>query len=419
VRGDDALVVQHAKPMPRSLLLAMRRVVAQALVPGWSMSMHLLWAALHCYELSTGERKNGIGAAFIGDTYVRRCDLVWVDADYQPLSMTADIVASRKNGDLLRGTSPPAKCDRFKVEWGGRHQWFVLDDSDPLNFACAFRDYEMRCPCPPHERTSWAAFGVNGGKLAMTTNAIDLQFHAVLNATPEATKRSTRTFHDYRATIASALANARAAGRADVTNSLIQTLVHWKTEASAIRYSHLNPREYAQYVQLGTGTDAGFASNKDVPEIDPFSTCAELDDIADKLVTHKRKRGPEGDSGESSVSTTAGTPARAEFVVQDELRVTAAGLDTWGLVGQEVNVLNATWEPGQPGRSPCRISAFIGPFARNGVTAPSYVVTDIEGDHYAIAAKTLKSSLSAAVSRGLRGRPAVARPAASSLRSTH
>ena len=52
-------------------------------------------------------------AAFIGDTYVRRCDFSWVDADFEPLPMTPDIIASRKNGDILRGTSPPAKCDRF------------------------------------------------------------------------------------------------------------------------------------------------------------------------------------------------------------------------------------------------------------------------------------------------------------------
>ena len=91
--GDDALVVQHAKPIPRCLLLAMMRTITQALVPVWSASLHLLWAALHCYELSTGERKNGIGSAFVGDTYLRRCDLVWVDKDYQPLQMTPEVVA--------------------------------------------------------------------------------------------------------------------------------------------------------------------------------------------------------------------------------------------------------------------------------------------------------------------------------------
>ena len=50
-----------------------------------------------------------------------------------------------------------------------------------------------------------------------------------------------------------------------------------------MRYSHLNPREYARYVQLATSTDAGFAVKKDVPETDPFGTCAELDNIANKL----------------------------------------------------------------------------------------------------------------------------------------
>ena len=98
------------------------------------------------------------------------------------------------------------------------------------------------------------------------------------------------SFHDYRATIASALSNARAAGRADVTNGLIQALVHWKTEDSAMRYSHLNPRDYAMYVQLATSTDAGYAANKDAPETDPFGTCAELVDIATRLAPPPAKR---------------------------------------------------------------------------------------------------------------------------------
>ena len=400
VWGDDALVVQHAKPIPRDLLLAMRRTIAQALVPAWTMSMHLLWAALHCYELSTGERKNGIGAAFVGDTYLRRCDLVWVDDNYEPLPMTPDVIASRKDGDILRGTSPPAKCDRFKIEWGGRHQWFKLDTADPLNFATAFRDYEIRCPCPPHERPSWAAFGVNGGKQALTTAAIGTQFHALLAATPGLAKSRARTFHDYRATIASALANARAAGRADITNGLIQALVHWKTEESALRYSHLNPRDYAEYVQLGTATDAGFAANKDVPETDPFGTCAELDDIATKI-TSKRKTSSAGASS-SDALTVHEAPV---YVVQDDKTVTSLGLDTWGLVGRDFDVLNATWQPGQLGRSPCHVAAFIGPFAHNGVKAPSYVITDTEGDNYAVAANTLKSSLNRTIVKSLRGVP--------------
>ena len=171
-----------------------------------------------------------------------------------------------------------------------------------------------------------------------------------------------------------------------------------------MRYSHLNPREYARYVQLGTNTDAGFTANKNAPETDPFNTGAELSDIAGKLMKPpKRSDAPNNEDASSS------TAASATFMVQNDDRVTAKGRDTWDLVGQTVNVLNATWRPGQPGRSPCRVAAFIGTYVHDGVAAASYVITDAEGDHYAIAAATLKSSLNKITSRKLRGQPTEAR----------
>ena len=66
---------------------------------------------------------------------------------------------------------------------------------------------------------------------------------------------------------------------------------------------------------------------------------------------------------------------------------------------------------GQPGRSPCRVAAFIGTYVHDGVAAASYVITDAEDDHYAIAATTLKSSLNKIASRKLRGVPTTARAA--------
>jgi hypothetical protein len=46
------------------------------------------------------------------------------------LPNTAATVASRKNGDLLRGRSAPSKCDRLNIEWGARDMWFRYDDNE-------------------------------------------------------------------------------------------------------------------------------------------------------------------------------------------------------------------------------------------------------------------------------------------------
>ena len=127
------------------------------------------------------------------------------------------------------------------------------------------------------------------------------------------------------------------------------------------------------------------------------------------------RRAIESSSVDHPALPDASAPAKS-FTVQDDKVVTAAGRDSWGIVGRDVDVLNATWQAGQQGRSPCHVAAFVGIFAHEGGDAPSYVITDASGDHYAVAAKTLKSSLSKALSKTLRGAPKVAQQAITSPR---
>ena len=89
-----------------------------------------------CHALSTRARKDEWTASFEGDTFVRRGNFNWVDENGNHLPNTSATVASRKNGDLLRGRSAPSKCGRgLNVEWGARDMWFRYDDHNPLNFA--------------------------------------------------------------------------------------------------------------------------------------------------------------------------------------------------------------------------------------------------------------------------------------------
>jgi len=226
VWGDTALVVQNAKPIPRRVLLSMAAVLRERRMPNWSERQHCMWLGLHLYECSTGERKNAIGLAMPSDTALRRLDLVWVDEAGHEVHMTRENIQAQRNGATLRGSAAAGKTDRFRITWGNRFQWFILDDKDPLNFAHAWQQFELECPCPPSERATWAAFGNNGGRAAYSVHTLDTHFHKILEAAATSADATKRTFHDYRATIASALATARALGNSGIDNALIQTLCH-------------------------------------------------------------------------------------------------------------------------------------------------------------------------------------------------
>jgi hypothetical protein len=205
-----------------------------------------------------------------------------------------------------------------------------------------------------------------------------------------------RTFHDYRATLASALAAARSAGVAGIDNALIQTLCHWKTEESVIRYTHMSPSDYGKYVRVGTDTDAGTSVHKDAPVYDPSAVCAELSDISDKLMGNKASK---------KAKSTEPPDAHTFALFNSDQHVTCLGRDSWGIVGQTVNVLNSTWDDG-PGTSACAVSAFIGVHEHpDGRRLPSYVVTDADDDHYAVSAVALRASMTKAMAKKCKGTP--------------
>ena len=124
----------------------------------WSDVLRLAVLTAFCYVLSTGARKDEWTASFEGDSFVRRASFAWVDKDGNDLPSSPEDIASRKNGDLLRGKSAPSKCDRLNIEWGGRDRWFRYDDKNPLNFARHWQQWEMAHPCPERERSWWPAF---------------------------------------------------------------------------------------------------------------------------------------------------------------------------------------------------------------------------------------------------------------------
>ena len=92
-----------------------------------------------------------------------------------------------------------------------------------------------------------------------------------------------RTIHSYRATLASALAKARAEGRKDVVDGVIQVLERWRSVDAMQNYTRMTPATYAEYVHIGTTTDAGSAVRDDIPTIEPTEHLAALADTVAEL----------------------------------------------------------------------------------------------------------------------------------------
>ena len=115
---------------------------------------------------------------------------------------------------------------------GGKPQYFRVDFSNDLNFAVQWRALEMVYPCPLEARGSWPAFSpsVNSAPYTSATLAAECCRHFQHALGPE--EADGRTFHSWRARLASALGAARAAGDTSIDNNVIQAMAHWKTEDS-------------------------------------------------------------------------------------------------------------------------------------------------------------------------------------------
>ena len=170
---------------------------------------------------------------------MRRANFTWVDARGTPLPSSPEVLASRKNGDLLRGRSAPSKCDRLNIEWGSRDMWFRYDDKNPLNFAYQWCQWEQIAPCPESERQRWPAFSPTGDDRPFTGARADALLNVILPLVMPAAEAALRSWHACRVTLATNLFARRSGDVArDEIEGVIQTLCRWKTPEAMRLYAH-------------------------------------------------------------------------------------------------------------------------------------------------------------------------------------
>jgi len=346
--GANSLVPQHRRPFTQAMLQGIHLALFTCAVPGLSNSMSFMLVVLVCFCVSTGTRKNEF-------CRMTRSNFAWFKNGVE-LPCTAAVLSSLPPGSMLRGKSISSKCDQNNYTWGVKDQWFRLDPENPLNFAEAWRQWELRNPCPPQERTTWPAFSPNGNKDNLTSSVAAKALEKVMCHVIGATEAALRSFHAFRVTIAMAL---RAAKQSD---GVIQCAVRWKSAASVLTYADLSPTDYARVVDLSTTTCAGGGEMPDaMPPIGPEDTVADITAAIDELqktLKNKNKVKIEVSSPTTATPTKGQTntiiaakPAKVPLASKNTSatfdvvgrRVKAYLTDTWNLVGAPVHVPLNMW----------------------------------------------------------------------------
>ena len=135
------------------------------------------------FALSSGARKNEYTRENQRDArYYRRSNFTLYNNGEEVVITRAALQAAR-NGWYVRCVSVSSKADQQNTEWGSRPMWFVIDDTQPLNFGAAWLEYERAHPCEPSQRDQWAAFSPTGGAEPWGADAFAVAFKQLAERT--------------------------------------------------------------------------------------------------------------------------------------------------------------------------------------------------------------------------------------------
>jgi hypothetical protein len=416
VYGPDAFAVHQARILSNAALHSITRTLANDLMPGWDPALTAAWSALHPFLTATGTRNEEVTRAHPGDDVLLRANFAWIGTDGEPLSMTSDVIRSRRNGDLLRGTPACSKCDRLGITWSKQKQFFRLDDTDELNFAHAMQRYELSYPCPEALRSEWPAFSPTGDERCFTTSDTARTHKRLAIRALGAAGAEDVTIHSYRGTLVSAMYVAKATGHAQFSEGVMQAHVRHKTLDAMYGYGKMMPGAFADNVAVITRTDASKARRDRLPEYGPAGAVASVEAIIDELETEAGSSRTRHTAPAAPSAARPGTTAHAEdhttgrqlidVVGQDE-PTTAHTHDSWGIVGSAVDLPNALWEEEEKGHSSCRVTHFLHRHAfPDGNTYTAYAVT-VDGYEgvYAVRSSTIARHVNHATRARLRKLP--------------
>lgn len=289
--------------------------------------------------------------------------------------------------------------------------WFRYDDTNPLNFAWRWNQWERAHPCSVAQRAAWPAFSPHGNEVPFTGAKADACMRALLAAAMTAGEAAERTWHSCRITLATRLFAERARSIArDEIEGVIQSLVRWKTPEAMRIYARMEPEQYANYVDMAANlsTNGGNGIPPELPEVDPEQLLADHermlealdtealqdakaaraakrlgDASADDARTHKHKRRQDPSTGGPAAGAAEPTATARCFDIGGGQSMQHAGDDSWGLLGQALRMHNSFWGWGDDAYSECRVVGFTGSFTfADGTSAKHAYIIECEGHHY-------------------------------------
>ena len=414
--GDCAMAVTNHIPFPLDSLRRMcdALIKHQMGAAGWSVALTDAIAAVFTFSLARGPRLNEWIQAHIRDTFYRRLNFVWCDG-HTIIGSTAHamiyfiVLGYIPNGTLLRVQNVPMKTDRTGLKFTGRYMWYKLDRTNPLNFAAQWARYEILHPCPEDQRAKWAAFSPDGGPTPFKEQPARRALHELMLKTEGTAFASEHYWHDFRATIASALTGDNQSPAA------AQALVCWASVASVQLYGQLGMNQMADLANISTTVDAARHAHLPRPHVNPEDVILDLDACATALESEGKRKAPVNEPLISSLATPSSKARKAATSASNTAASTtrkhtdnAAGPsaeiptpeydigppfghvtvdNTHALANTDVTIRNVQWGHGLTGSTACTI---VGYATANSV----YVVEhNSTGLHYPFTKAALKQDL--------------------------
>jgi len=321
--GADALVPQRRQPFSLAQLRGMAAALVAQQVAGWSPTLHLAFLTMLCCCLSTGVRLHEL----VAEECYKRANFVWLDrVTGLELPNTVETSRSRCNGDLLRGRSVESKCDPNNVVWGSRFMWFKYDDTNPLNFAWRWSQWEAEFPAPEADRHAWPAFSPTGDRARFGWAQATAFLVTLMTLVIGPAEALLHSFHAIRVTIATCLLAMKSPdGSQAVSDGSIQMFVRWKTAESMRIYARLAPEAYADSIDIATRTDAAPHRGAALPSIGPEEVIEQLEEAINLLSLDERRRRRSEEAPEGDPAVPAALPLRQDGLVKAHDPAEAAG----------------------------------------------------------------------------------------------
>jgi hypothetical protein len=371
--GKHALVVKHMRCFQLSQLLAIAAALRACQIVQWTAIRHEATLLTVLYMLHTAARNDEAVESYRGDSYPTHTDFEWYDAGIHVPATPAN-VGALTTGALLCVLAQPSKADQDNATWGNKKMHFELRIGEPLNFAAAWRQWQLNHPVALDRRASTPAFSPTADAVPYRGDELQTDFNTLLVFLFGIAIAALHSLHAIRVTVACVLlAHKRSDGR-------IQAMCRWKSPESLRVYAEMTAAEYASEANLVTVTDGSAYGSAPRPVICEADALQDLNNGERELARAMR------------METRKPRASSSTHVDVGEGEIDAYASDSWGIIGQTITVPGSVWELPE-GSYECTVAALIPTIDQKGYEYAVYIDGSVDL-HYRMEPKLIKEYVS-------------------------